>query len=144
MNIQKIKTTFVLFIVLFTISLTCSQNAGVCVMRGICGDTELGTIPCTNKSDTIILNQNTQMNLQSLSLFEAMCPHIHEKADPEVCCDEFQLESMFITVYNLAHLGFNHCPSCLKNIEKMFCEMNCSPKQNKFIKVKKLKRSESG
>ena len=112
-------------------------------MREICGDTEFGDIPCTNKSEPMILKQIPQ-NIRSLSLLEAMCPHIHEKEDPLVCCDEFQLESMFITVYNFAHMGFNHCPSCLKNLEKLFCEMNCSPKQNQFIKVKKIKKSDSG
>ena len=119
------------------------SNDGVCVMRGICGDTEFGAIPCSDKSEPQVIKQIPE-NIRSLTLLEAMCPHLHGKGDPIVCCDEFQLESMFITVYNLAHMGFNHCPSCLRNLEKLFCQMNCSPKQNDFIKVKKIKKNDFG
>ncbi|XP_054166103.1 uncharacterized protein LOC128963614 [Oppia nitens] len=111
-------------------------------MRGICNDAELTSVNCSAKSDSIALTEN-QTNVRLLTLLKTMCPHLYE-AKEAVCCDEFQLESMFITVYNLAHLGFNHCPSCLKNLEKLFCQMNCSPKQNQFISVTKNKQTNSG
>ena len=118
------------------------SNQATCVMRRVCGNTEFGLIPCNNHSEPQILSP-VETNIRSLSLFEAMCPHLHTEGNPIVCCDEFQLESMFVTLYNLAHMGFNHCPQCLRNLEKLFCQMYCSTNQNQFIKSKKFKKHET-
>jgi hypothetical protein len=113
-------------------------------LRGVCDkDKDLTEIECLEKKRPIILREITQ-NIRSISLLETMCPHLHNKDEPYVCCDELELERMFIIVYKLAHVGFNHCPSCLKNLEKLFCQLHCSPKQNQFIHVKETKKNESG
>ncbi len=112
-------------------------------MRGVCEQKDLTKIQCLEKKRPIILKQITE-NIRSLSLLETMCPDLHDKDEPYVCCDELELERMFILIYKLAHLGFNHCPSCLKNLEKLFCQLHCSPKQNQFVYVKEIKKNASG
>lgn len=114
----------------------------VCVMRRVCGNTEFGLIPCNNHSEPAVLTP-VEANIRSLSLLEAMCPDLQNGDNPVVCCDEFQLEGMFVTLYNLAHMGFNRCPQCLRNLEKLFCQMYCSTNQSQFIRSKKFNKQDT-
>lgn len=99
-------------------------------MLHICGE--------KNKHDQNCLNDNQTEPMKASSLLEASqanlrkyCPFFYdEQEDPEVCCDDKQLEN---TVQGFTLTApFERCPTCVKNIFTVYCYFSCSRNQADF------------
>lgn len=55
---------------------------------------------------------------------------------PELCCDADNVKTL-IENLNMAESIFGRCPTCLKNVYKLLCDLVCSPEQSKFLRVTK-------
>lgn len=76
------------------------------------------------------------IDLSSLrsSWFFHFCVNVSDS--PELCCDADNVKTL-IENLNMAESIFGRCPTCLKNVYKLLCDLVCSPEQSKFLRVTK-------
>lgn len=53
-------------------------------------------------------------------------------ASVPLCCDAQMIEIMDNSITMAAGV-FGRCETCIKNLHKSICEMNCSPRQSDFL-----------
>ncbi|CAK9827722.1 NPC intracellular cholesterol transporter 1 [Anthophora retusa] len=68
---------------------------------------------------------------------------VSDSSAPKLCCDADNIITM-IDKIALADNVFGRCPTCIKNIFKLICDLSCSPEQSKFLNVTKSKINEEG
>ncbi|XP_066143924.1 NPC intracellular cholesterol transporter 1 homolog 1b-like [Euwallacea fornicatus] len=75
------------------------------------------------------------------------CPFLYEGTDkkvddnPALCCD---LDQMKLTINGFEKSApFSRCPTCIKNIQRFFCLVSCSPYQYYMTSSYKSERNES-
>lgn len=39
---------------------------------------------------------------------------------------------------------FGRCPTCIKNVYKLLCDLSCSPEQSRFLNVTKTNKNSEG
>lgn len=61
---------------------------------------------------------------------------LDETANPDVCCDTDQAETM-LENFKMTAI-FSRCPSCLNNLIAHLCVFSCGPNQADFIEMKTL------
>ncbi|XP_011332296.2 NPC intracellular cholesterol transporter 1 homolog 1b [Ooceraea biroi] len=65
------------------------------------------------------------------------CPHFFKKNESsKVCCDAKQIITMDKSM-NMAEGIFGRCPTCMKNMFRLICDMTCSSKHREFLNVTK-------
>lgn len=58
--------------------------------------------------------------------------NFHCLASELLCCDKDMVRIMAQSI-NMATGIFGRCETCLKNLYKSVCALNCSPKQSEFM-----------
>ncbi|KAG6801155.1 NPC intracellular cholesterol transporter 1 1b [Apis mellifera caucasica] len=133
MNRRGLRFVLSSFLLCYALQLArCETDAYHCVWRGNCGFTEFGV------SRTCASNDPPEpIDPQSNSNLREKCPHYFEGKDsPELCCDADNVKTL-IENLNMAESIFGRCPTCLKNVYKLLCDLVCSPEQSKFLRVTK-------
>lgn len=109
------------------------------MIRGNCGQSTWGDVPCQDTHEPV------QADEDLLIMLEELCPHlINEDGPTMVCCDEDALELGNYIVRLRAQIGFKKCPSCIHNLKKLFCHMECSPDQSKFLSINETSKLDDG
>ncbi|KAF7266735.1 hypothetical protein GWI33_019956 [Rhynchophorus ferrugineus] len=89
---------------------------------------------------------NTTEDAESTRLkLKQYCPFFFEgdsTVPVDLCCDNEQIEFMTDGFSNTA--PFARCPTCVKNIQKFFCLVSCSPYQKYLIKSFTTKTNNEG
>lgn len=100
-----------------------------CITYGSCGETDV-------YSETSCLASQPPQKLSNdyVDILSAFCPELLEEFGNELCCDEDQVLSVGEKL-GLASAFAGKCPSCLRNLRQMICQLVCSPNQHKFMNV---------
>lgn len=157
MNRRGLRFVLSSFLLCYALQLArCETDAYHCVWRGNCGFTELGVSrTCASNDPPESIDPQSNSNLRE------KCPHYFEgkgilsridlsslrsswffhfcvnvSDSPELCCDADNVKTL-IENLNMAESIFGRCPTCLKNVYKLLCDLVCSPEQSKFLRVTK-------
>lgn len=57
-------------------------------------------------------------------------------ANPKLCCDSNNVRSLLNQMKMIEGI-FGRCPTCVKNVYKLICDLSCSPEQSRFMRVTK-------
>lgn len=110
-----------------------SDNRMSCGKGGFSGETD---IPCARNTRPKRLNTTDELNL-----LREVCPEFLEDIPdgeyPELCCNKRTLYELRLNYDMPKQLGLNRCPSCFYNFRRLYCNLACSPKQSKFLRVDK-------
>nr|ACO15628.1 Niemann-Pick C1 protein precursor [Caligus clemensi] len=108
-----------------------------CVLRGICGKdptVTIGKVPmllCADEGPPNEMPEKLKRRMRKV------CPHFEtEISASKICCTRRQiidLESNFASLEAVA----GHCPTCLYNLKKVFCDFTCHPEQSRFLNASK-------
>ncbi|XP_076237952.1 NPC intracellular cholesterol transporter 1 homolog 1b [Calliopsis andreniformis] len=109
-----------------------------CVMYGDCGVTEKGlNRTCVNNTFAQLVN-----NTDAEKHLREKCPKYFQDNDtPKLCCDVDNINTL-VTQLNMAEGIFARCPTCLKNMYHLLCDLSCSPEQSRFIRITKQDMNE--
>ncbi|KAL1502244.1 hypothetical protein ABEB36_007416 [Hypothenemus hampei] len=87
---------------------------------------------CIKESEPEALNITDPDVKQLRDNLREACPFLFEDSDnPKLCCDPVQLTSTLQGFENSA--PFARCPTCVKNIQQLFCRLSCSPLQSYMV-----------
>ena len=80
------------------------------------------------------------------NLLRKTCPELVHESDEgsPLCCSGEALYKLSDSFSLAETVGLGRCPSCIHNFKKLFCQLSCSPQQNKFIKVNKSSQKNQG
>lgn len=112
------------------------RDAGTCIMRGVCGETAFGAIPCA-KNDA----PGPISDPEALEELKEMCPHLVTGDQPTVCCTEDQIIRLNQT-FEMVAMFLKDCPSCVRNFEKVICHLSCATDQATFMKITKTEKND--
>ncbi|OQR71017.1 niemann-Pick C1 protein-like [Tropilaelaps mercedesae] len=105
--------------------------SGECAFKGKCATVSQNPVPCVAE------NQDRRPQpLDSAAQFknlQRVCPDFADQNQP-LCCDPGSVDSLLTSLNSMDAL-IGVCPSCYVNMARIFCQMICSPNQNKFMDV---------
>ncbi|XP_026674415.1 NPC intracellular cholesterol transporter 1 homolog 1b-like isoform X2 [Ceratina calcarata] len=70
------------------------------------------------------------------------CPQYFEGIDvsdndkPKLCCDDSNIETL-LSKLDTAEAVFGRCPTCIRNMYQLLCDLTCSPVQSTFLNITK-------
>ncbi|KAL9652304.1 hypothetical protein ABK040_011962 [Willaertia magna] len=64
----------------------------------------------------------------------SLCPNLNPNY---VCCNDSQVEMLKINFKKL-DLTFWHCPACVLNNKKFWCDFTCSPEQDQYVTIRDM------
>lgn len=77
-------------------------------------------------------------NSTAIEMLHEICPRLVTlKEETFTCCDIEQINDLSSSV-KMAAIFLQRCPSCYANFLQILCEFTCSPRQSKFIDVRKI------
>ncbi|KAG8196482.1 hypothetical protein JTE90_012299 [Oedothorax gibbosus] len=125
---MKVLTTIVFLLITVASYVHCQDQ---CVTHGQCEDDPVTmlTRPCVYNGPPVPLNESV-----AIKALQNLCPTLDMGPDFEVCCNADQVAAFKSNLDTLATL-FKRCPSCYHNLANVFCQLVCSPKQSRFMKV---------
>ncbi|XP_071860476.1 NPC intracellular cholesterol transporter 1 homolog 1b [Bombus fervidus] len=132
---------FVLLLLCYMLQLTQCTNKYHCVWYGKCGTHKNLQLPCVANQTAKPINNS----LASKQLREK-CPQYFENIgsnEPELCCDSDNIQTL-VTQLSMAETIFGRCPTCIKNVYKLLCDLSCSPEQSRFLNVTKTNKTSEG
>ncbi|CAL7944118.1 unnamed protein product [Xylocopa violacea] len=110
------------------------------VWYGDCGLSDKG-LPrtCVSKQCRAVPLNNKAVE----TLLARWCPQYFEGTDesPPLCCDAVNVATL-VEKLSIVEDIFGGCPTCLKNVFKLLCDLTCSPKQSEFLNVTKTNKDE--
>lgn len=105
-------------------------NQGKCVMMGMCSDAKSGgDTPC-------VAHQEGPVTVSS-DYFETLkdiCPELTAQYGNSLCCDSDQIDFLEDKL-GLANAFLGKCPSCVKNLRLVVCNLMCAPDQLLFLNL---------
>lgn len=69
--------------------------------------------------------------------------NVSDSSEPELCCDSDNIQAL-VSQLSMAETIFGRCPTCIKNVYKLLCDLSCSPEQSKFLNVTKTDENSEG
>ncbi|XP_022242654.1 Niemann-Pick C1-like protein 1 [Limulus polyphemus] len=118
---------------------TADKEDGHCVMYDQCGQGTFGQVNCLyNGSAQLLVNEET------IKILKKICPEFQDEVYPRTCCSKLQVEKLLKDLKFPRRLGFGRCPSCIRNFQQMFCQLTCSPRQSRFLRVIETKENDHG
>ncbi|XP_017791086.1 PREDICTED: Niemann-Pick C1 protein-like [Habropoda laboriosa] len=113
-----------------------------CIWYGGCGLAPNGVdrTCLSNDPPKLINNKTAEMILRE------KCPQYFEGIDssaPKLCCDVDNIKTLAEKL-SMAENIFGRCPTCIKNVYKLICDLSCSPEQSRFLNVTKTAFNEEG
>lgn len=132
------KSCFLLFTCFVSLVWLDGHKDGHCVMYDQCGRGRYGPLNCYYNGSAQQLNDE-----KAVTKLQQICPEFHEDK-PYTCCTKSQVEKLWKDVRLPRRLGFGDCPSCVRNFQKNFCQLTCSPYQSRFLKVTKTTVNDDG
>jgi Niemann-Pick C1 protein len=99
------------------------------VTYGSCGET-------STLSETACIASHGPLPLHAdyVDVVAAFCPELLEEYGSVLCCDGEQVLSLGEKL-GLASAVAGKCPSCLRNLRQMICNLVCSPDQYMFLNI---------
>ncbi|XP_050308286.1 NPC intracellular cholesterol transporter 1 homolog 1b-like [Anthonomus grandis grandis] len=96
-----------------------------------------------NGTAPVALDLNNTKDYEANTLLRQYCPHFYENSEnPELCCDADQIAATIDGFQN--GVPFARCPTCIKNMQKLFCLFSCSPYQYYMTSDYTTKNSTNG
>ncbi|XP_032670245.1 NPC intracellular cholesterol transporter 1 homolog 1b-like isoform X2 [Odontomachus brunneus] len=99
---------------------------------------ECGKLDNKNVQRTCVSNIAPQPinNVTAENILRKRCPHFFHDGVPKTCCDAGQIATMS-TSMKLADSIYGRCPTCVRNMFRLICDLTCSPEHSRFLKVTK-------
>ncbi|XP_036144455.1 NPC intracellular cholesterol transporter 1 homolog 1b [Monomorium pharaonis] len=117
---------FVLYFVLIS-----ADEQYKCSWYGECGRSVVFPRTCVAKDVVPRLIDDASAE----ALLQKKCPHLFENGEsPKTCCDAKQIATMASNM-GTAESIFGRCPTCVRNMFRLICDMTCSHEQGRFVKV---------
>ncbi|XP_060813473.1 NPC intracellular cholesterol transporter 1 homolog 1b-like [Bombus pascuorum] len=133
---------FVLLLLCYILQLTQCTDKYHCVWYGKCGINDKNLqLPCVTNQTAKPINDPL-----ASKLLREKCPQYFENIgsnEPELCCDSDNIQTL-VTQLSMAEAIFGRCPTCIKNVYKLLCDLSCSPEQSRFLNVTKTNTTSEG
>lgn len=103
-----------------------------CAWYGECGIMAGKPRTCVAKDDVVAQPIN---NATAEAILRKRCPHFFENNEsPITCCDAAQIVTMDFNMNTAADI-FGRCPTCVRNMFRLICDLTCSREQGRFVRV---------
>nr|XP_012232256.1 PREDICTED: Niemann-Pick C1 protein-like isoform X2 [Linepithema humile] len=127
------------FALLCCVLISAEDRQYYCAWYGECGEENDIKRTCVARNITAqpFNNSDAEATLQR------RCPHFFSDDSLKTCCDADQIVTMDQSMV-MAENIFGRCPTCIRNMFRLICDLTCSTEQGRFLKVTKSDLDEDG